>query len=593
MINISLVSRKENSLYLLLVGALVFIILIWLFIAYELKKEHEFILKASNANLQNIVRSFKEHSEDTITNSDELLRIIKYNYEKYGTKDFKTLNDYFHNNVLDMKFFNQVGIIDENGIYSFSNLSMTKKIDLSDREHFKIHKDIYPFSIFLSKPVLGRASGRWSIQLTRRLNKSDGSFNGVAVVSFDPTYFVNFYKKIDLGDNGFTALVGLDGTVRTIRAGDQTTINSDKINIQLPIEYSNQESGVFTSDQIFDGIKRIYSFEKLSNQPLFVLVGITEKDALLDYSRSRNSYLIFGTLLSFLILLFTFTSLKMIQKTIDINEQSNELNNRLLQSEKLAALGQLSAGVAHEINNPIGYVSSNISSLNKYFLKLEDLINLYDENAKKSLLTEDFNQITNFKKLINYDFIKEDSKFLLNETHEGISKVKDIITDLKNFARSDSAENWQKIDLLKNLKSTLNIVNNEIRYSADVELDIPALPEIECMPTQLNQVFLNLIINAAQAMKPTERGLIKISAQQINESIVIRFSDNGQGIDKENLLKIFNPFYTTKEVGKGTGLGLSVSHGIIQKHSGSIEVKSTVGMGTEFTLTLPIHQVPK
>jgi len=489
-----------------------------------------------------------------------------------------------------MKFFNQVGIIDEQGIYSFSNLPITKKIDLSDREHFKIHKEIYPYSIFLSKPVLGRASGRWSIQLTRRLNKPDGSFNGVAVVSFDPTYFVNFYKKIDLGSNGFTALVGLDGSVRTIRAGEKTSINAENLNIQIPNEYLNLENGFFTTDKIFDGTQRIYAFEKLSNQPLFVLVGITENDALLDYSRSQQSYILFGSLLSALILLFTFTSLKMIQKSIEINEQTTELNHRLLQSEKLAALGQLSAGVAHEINNPIGYVSSNITSLNKYFLKLEDLIDLYEDQYKKYATQEQVSIVNNFKKLINYDFIKEDTKFLLNETIEGISKVKDIITDLKNFARSDSSEKWQKVDLLKNLKSTLNIVNNEIRYNADVEIDIDDLPEIECMPTQLNQVFLNLIVNASQAVKPNERGLIKIKARKVNDSVVMSFSDNGQGIDKKNILKIFNPFYTTKEVGKGTGLGLSVSHGIIQKHNGSIEVTSTVGVGTEFTLTLPIHQ---
>jgi signal transduction histidine kinase len=590
MLTFSKLRNKGNALFWLYSTSGLFILLIWLFISYELKKEHEFILKTSNSNLQNIVRSFKEHSEDTITNSDELLRIIKFNYEKYGTKDFKTLNAYFQNGVLDMKFFNQVGIIDEQGIYSFSNLPITKKIDLSDREHFKIHKEIYPYSIFLSKPILGRASGRWSIQLTRRLNKPDGSFNGVAVVSFDPTYFVNFYKKIDLGSNGFTALVGLDGSVRTIRAGDKTSINSENLNIQIPNEYLNQENGFFTTDKIFDGTNRIYAFEKLLNQPLFVLVGITESDALLDYSRSLHSYILFGTLLTFLILLFTFTSLKMIQNSIEINEQTTELNHRLLQSEKLAALGQLSAGVAHEINNPIGYVSSNITSLNKYFLKLVDLINLYEDQYKKYSTLEEVNIVNNFKKIINYDFIKEDTKFLLNETLEGISKVKDIITDLKNFARSDSSEKWQKFDLLKNLKSTLNIVNNEIRYNADVEIDIDDLPEIECIPTQLNQVFLNLIVNASQAVKPNQRGLIKIKAQKVNDSVVISISDNGQGIDKNNILKIFNPFYTTKEVGKGTGLGLSVSHGIIKKHNGNIEVKSTVGVGTEFTLTLPIHQ---
>ncbi len=627
------------------------IAVVWIFIYLKLELDYKLILDGSRSNLQNIARSFKEHTESSLAISDELLRIIKFNYERSDKVDYKTLNDYFQNGVLDMKFFNQVGVIDKEGIYSYSNVIGQKKIDLSDREHFKIHKQSYPYDIYVSRPVLGRVSKRWSIQITRRINTSDGSFNGVAVVSFDPLYFLNFYKKIDLGANGFIALVDLDGFVRTIEAGKLSSIDGSIAQIKLDRQIKEELMGFKSSDQIFDGVKRLYAFERIADQPMLVLVGVQESEALKEYSANKATYLTFGLTLTLLIIAFTVASIYMILKARALNEtlklsnleaelanqEKLQFANRLTQSEKLAAIGQLSAGVAHEINNPIGYVGSNINTMKKYFEQFETVIKLYrskfdllknrteltkkdSENnetkhdADKDTLALDLEEIQRLTKSLNLDFIMQDSHELIKETQEGILRVKNIIQDLKNFARADTSSRFEASDLHQAIKSTLNIVSNEVKYSADVLLELGDIPLVECIPSQINQVILNLIVNAAQATKPGSRGLIKIRTYvQSPEGsleggtrnlapaqtpgleprfVVIEVQDQGTGISEENISKVFDPFFTTKGVGVGTGLGLSVSHGIIQKHGGVLELTSVINEGTCFKIVLPIKHPP-
>lgn len=287
-------SKTNTSSVALIAVAFVLLSSLWIFIAIRSDEDKELVLKQSIANLQNIAISFKEHSQATIRNSDEALRIIKFHYELKGAKDFNLLNEYFAKKVIDVSFFNQAGIINADGIYEFSNLENHKKIDLSDREHFRILKDDYPYDVFVSKPVLGRASKKWSIQLTKRLSKSDGSFNGVAVVSFDPTYFVDFHKQIELGPQGFTSLVGVDGFVRTLRVGDVSKIDGSISKIAIPDLIKDRESGYFVSAAVFDDVKRIYAFERLKNQPLAVIVGVEENQALAEYERLLRSYLVLG-----------------------------------------------------------------------------------------------------------------------------------------------------------------------------------------------------------------------------------------------------------------------------------------------------------
>lgn len=269
-----------------------------------------------------------------------------------------------------------------------------------------------------------------------------------------------------------------------------------------------------------------------------------------------------------------------------------ETQSQLLQSEKMASIGQLAAGVAHEINNPIGYVHSNLSTLQSYAHDLLALLAGYEELCQK--LPAEYQHLTASIKEIqaraDYGYLQQDLPQLVEESREGIERVKKIVMDLRDFSHAGEIENeeWAITDLHRGLQSTLNIVWNELKYKVEVHKEFGDLPAIECLPSQLNQVFLNLLVNAGHAI--SERGVITIATRLIGAEICISIADSGQGIAPENLARIFDPFFTTKPIGKGTGLGLSLSYGIVQKHHGRIEVQSTLGKGTTFKVYLPVRQ---
>ena len=264
------------------------------------------------------------------------------------------------------------------------------------------------------------------------------------------------------------------------------------------------------------------------------------------------------------------------------NRELEAAQQQLVQSEKLASIGQLAAGVAHEINNPIGYVHSNIGTLRTYIADLMQLLDAYEALPESASLQA-------LRQKIDVDFLREDIPSLIHESQEGITRVKKIVQDLKDFSRVDSSQEWQTADLHQGIDSTLNIVNNEIKYKADVVKEYGQLPPVECLPSQLNQVFMNLLVNAAHAMG-AQRGCITIRTGTQGDKVWLEFEDNGSGIPPELQIKIFDPFFTTKPVGKGTGLGLSLSYGIVQKHHGEITVRSEVGKGTVFRIVLPAVQ---
>jgi hemerythrin-like metal-binding protein len=273
----------------------------------------------------------------------------------------------------------------------------------------------------------------------------------------------------------------------------------------------------------------------------------------------------------------------------DAYRKLQETQGQLLQSEKMASIGQLAAGVAHEINNPIGYVYSNIGSLQKYLDELFMVLDAY-ERAEPLLAQHPgtLEGIQAVKQKVDMVFLKEDLAALMCESREGIMRVKKIVQNLKDFSRAGSDEEWQLTDLRQGLDSTLNIVWNEIKYKAEVNKEYNEIADVECLPSQINQVFMNLMINAAQAIE--ERGTITIRTGIQDDKVWVEVSDTGNGVAPEHLNRIFEPFFTTKPVGKGTGLGLSVSYSIIQIHHGNIEVTSEVGCGTTFRIWLPVKQ---
>jgi len=277
-----------------------------------------------------------------------------------------------------------------------------------------------------------------------------------------------------------------------------------------------------------------------------------------------------------------------------IKQRNKELKNalqelkdaqvQLVHSEKMASIGVLAAGVAHEINNPLSYVISNLTHLRRYSGVFKKFIDEIQEllSSVPELLSE-YEEKKSGHKL---DYAVEDFVAAVNESIEGADRVKQIVMDLRSFSHraEDSKSLW---NVNEGLEATLNIVWNELKYKAEVIKDYGKVPEIKCNIQQLNQVFVNLLVNAAHAIE--KQGIIKVKTYQENKYVCVDVSDTGCGIPEKDIPKIFDAFYSTKSVGKGTGLGLSISQKIIKDHGGTIEVRSEVGKGSTFTIRLPLQ----
>jgi signal transduction histidine kinase len=256
----------------------------------------------------------------------------------------------------------------------------------------------------------------------------------------------------------------------------------------------------------------------------------------------------------------------------------------MIQHEKLASIGQLAAGVAHEINNPLGFLISNNGMLEKYLSKLYDSYIDFISN-KESMITNPERQ----EKIAR---LFSDSKEILTESKEGFDRIVKIVGSLKNFSRIDGSAKLDSFDLNAGIESTIVVAWNEIKYVSELHKNLGEIPHVIANGNELNQVILNILVNAAQAIGNPPRkgkGLIEISTRLEGENVLLTIHDDGPGIPKDALNKVFDPFFTTKEPGKGTGLGLSISYDIIvNKHGGAIWVESDQGPGTTFYISLPV-----
>lgn len=263
-------------------------------------------------------------------------------------------------------------------------------------------------------------------------------------------------------------------------------------------------------------------------------------------------------------------------------------HEQLLQAEKMASIGQLAAGVAHEINNPIGYVHSNLGTLQEYTGALLGLLDAYAEAMADADPVRHREALAATRRQLDIDFITGDLPPLLKESREGIERVTRIVRDLKDFSHVERNAPMRPADLQQGLESTLNIVWNDLKYRARVEKHYSPMPLVECHRSEINQVLMNLLINAGQAIDG--QGTIVLATGSGDGEAWISITDSGSGMPQEVIERIFDPFYTTKPVGHGTGLGLAICYGIIAKHYGRIEVSSTLGVGSTFRVVLPVSQ---
>ena len=273
-------------------------------------------------------------------------------------------------------------------------------------------------------------------------------------------------------------------------------------------------------------------------------------------------------------------------------KEMEKMKRSLWQADKMAAIGQLTIGIAHEINNPIAFVSSNLETLQEYiqqWKRLWDIAEELKESVPKAEEEKSLQVVENFeqtKKKINFDFVQEDIDHVLKESLEGMERIKTIIRDLRIFGRPDATAELEWVQIEDTIESVLNIVHNEIKYKAQLKKVYGKTPKVVCYPHKLGQVFLNLLINAADAI--AEKGMITIRTSVREPYVCVDIEDNGEGIPQKNLKRIFMPFFTSKSAEKGTGLGLSISRDIVEQQNGKLAVVSEAGKGSTFSVTLPI-----
>ncbi len=281
-----------------------------------------------------------------------------------------------------------------------------------------------------------------------------------------------------------------------------------------------------------------------------------------------------------------YTSMQTLEQTLDDLKASQ---NQLVQTEKMASLGVLAAGVAHEINNPIGYITSNFNSLQEGLKYIQSFIADMQPSIEEEVDAEKIKNLWQ-QLLKKYDlvYLLEDFIDLSKETSEGLARVKQIVADLRAFTREDKAEK-SRVDINDILRGSINILENQTKYHANIVTKLTEIPTVMGFAGKLSQVFTNLISNANQAVD--DNGTIHIFTEKADDGIRISVQDNGHGISEDNMKNLFTPFFTTKPIGEGTGLGLSISHGIIEEHGGEILVSSKIDVGTMFTVLIPLSQI--
>lgn len=281
---------------------------------------------------------------------------------------------------------------------------------------------------------------------------------------------------------------------------------------------------------------------------------------------------------------------RLIRRTEELERRNKELEStqkQLIQNEKMASIGQLAAGVAHEINNPTGFVKTNLETMNEYCKVIKQLLKIISPiiNNKDFENIKIIEEIKKLHKQEDINFIMNDMDPILEESLDGTKRIQKIVQGLRNFARQDN-EVFSNGNVNRAIENAIILTQNEIKYKCKIHKSLMDLPEIVCNLDQLTQVFVNLLINGSHAIK--DHGDIYIISKYKNEKIIIKIADNGSGIEKENISKLFEPFFSTKDIGKGTGLGLAISLGIIETHNGNINVISKVGLGTCFTIEIPV-----
>ncbi|WP_334159004.1 sensor histidine kinase [Oryzomicrobium sp.] len=525
--------------------AILLLVLLWTAILYKVTSEKQLEIADINQTNINLARSLEEHTLRTLKSVDQAVLFLKFQYERnHGKVD---IQDYAHEGMIITTLFNQLGVIDEHGMYILSNIPNHKVMDLSDREHFLVHKKADTNQLFISKPVLGRASGKWSIQMTRRINKPDGSFGGVVVVSVDPYYFTGLYGDVNLGKDGVIALVGLDGVVRARKSGENADVGQNIGDSAVFKLLADANQGIYERASKIDHINRFLAFRRLPDYPLVVIVGVSADEALGDFYARRQSYIAFAIVMTLLILAFAISSSRLLNQLNRSREEAEEANR--LKSEFLASM-------SHELRTPLNGIIG-------YAELLQDSVD--DQSLQGFAGT-----------------ILDSGNHLLGLVNSILDQSKIEAGRLELFPSDVDCRALLQQIYLAHLPTAQQ---KGLEFELAVDDDAP--PTLRCDNSRLMQVLNNLVHNA---LKFTDQGRVELRARRAPGGIRFSVIDTGPGIAPEHHGIIFEKFrqaetFITRKHG-GTGLGLSLSRQLVELMGGRLELHSALGQGSEFYFTL-------
>lgn len=545
---------ERRRLFLPIIALMVFpVLLVWGAVLYKTKTEEEMVIKAVYTENLNLARAFEEHTIRTIKSVDQAVLFLKFQYERYGDK--VNIAEYVREGMIISNIFNQLGVIDENGIYILSNLPNHKQMDLSDREHFRVHKEKDTNQLYISKPILGRASGKWSIQMTRRINKPDGSFGGVVVISVDPFYFSDFYRGVDLGQGGVVSLVGFDGITRARRAGENMTVGQNVTRSAMFDAIRQKPIGSLHTSSVSDGVNRFYSYRTLSEYPLIVAVGVTEETALSEFRGRRHGYQVYAFATTLIVLLFGCIAMRLLDRQYRITAQLRESQIKAESANRMKS--EFLASMSHELRTPLNGIMG------------------YAELLRETTSGE------------NQEFagvILDSSEHLL-----------DLVNSILDLAKIESG----KMELVMRPEPLRALIDKIVRTyqppaaKKGIELAVTLADDLPddfvCDATRVVQVLNNLLSNA---IKFTDHGRVEVRVSRVEDQLEFVVADSGCGIAPDMLSHVFERFsqadnFLTRRH-QGTGLGLALVKELVDLMGGSVSVQSELDKGTSFIVRLPL-----
>ena len=542
------------------VFGLALLVLLWIGIFVSLSMEHRRVLVAARADTANLVRAVDEHIQRTIAGLDQTLLYLRAEFQ-HDPSHFD-LNRSVANSVILRRVSVQIALIDGKGWLADSNVAGFKRMDLSDREHFRVHRDGGGDALFISQPVLGRASGKWSIQLTRRLDDAQGKFAGVLVISLDPNYLGEIYGSMDVGEDGSIAVIGADGVVRVASQGGGRFLGQSLGGGAILDAVRDRRAISLDGPGPLDNVERIVAIRPLPNLPLSVLVGRSKAEVLAVYDRAVFMHLLFGLIVTAalggaLVVLYRMVrSQEAIAGDLAI-KKAELLASRVRLRRYVSDLERIAEVAAHDLQEPLRRVVAYAQLLSCHVASALD----------------------------------DEGRGYVAHVVDGAQRMRKLVKDLEAFVAVDQiGETDGETSAGSAVATAMDRLAEQIRTAgADVVVD--PLPSAQVDERALTEIFTQLLDNALRYRAAGRKPVVRVSAIDQGEATVFSVSDNGTGIDPRDRVRLFEIFHRLEGIkdhsGTGTGIGLAIVRRMVEHLGGRVWVESQPGEGSTFSFSLP------